>query len=137
MLRHLHVASWIGVIATVVAAAIAALTFVTGKNKLADFFGSENKEYRTPDATRIETLNPEITKNSEKPGQYIEIRLDQILDLWTPKLTQLESRRLTQNLNGKTVNLFGYLVDSRTQHFWIFSRNLIIPERGQSVLFEH
>jgi hypothetical protein len=122
MPRHLHVATWLGAIATLIAAGIATLNFITGKNKLADFVSSENKDHVSnagaagnggPVFPKGGNSNPIWPRGGETNVDQ-ETNLDQILDLWTPKLTQLESKKLNEKLDGKTVALCGYLIESRS-----------------------
>lgn len=115
MRRHLAVATWIGAIAAVIATLIMAISFLTGKNKLADLF-STSTDYRSIKSsepnTEIENSRA-IDKSLEIPAENAAT-LEDLLDLATgDKMTDLQAHQLTEALDGKTVILSGYLINAR------------------------
>lgn len=118
--RHLIVAAWICAIAAV----LAVIPFLTGKNKLADFFSPRN-HYKTVGSSPKTIKGVDSSGTAKKSGgaqiaTAETTTLDQLLDLATPnKMAGLQAEQLTKALDGKTVILSGYLIDSRSS----FSRS--------------
>jgi hypothetical protein len=115
--RHIMVATWTGVILTAILVAFAGIPFLTGKNTLADFFSIQN-EYQPTGSSKKKVAGVENSRTAKKPAgtetATAETTLDQLLDLATPnKMAGLRAEQLTKSLDGKTVILFGYLIDSR------------------------
>lgn len=115
MRRHLAVATWVAAIAAVIATLIMAISFLTGKNKLADLF-STSTDYRS---IKSSDPNTEI-ENSRAIDKSLEIppdnaaTLEDLLDLATgDKITDLQAHQLTEALDGTTVILSGYLINAR------------------------
>ncbi len=117
MPRHIMVATWIGGIGTAILVVLTVISFLTGKNQFADFFSIQNEhESARSSQKKIEGLqNSRTAKESAATENAIgETTLDQLLDLATPnKMAGLQAEQLTKSLDGKTVILFGYLIDSR------------------------
>jgi hypothetical protein len=117
--RHLMIATWICAFAAVIAVVFTGIQFFTGKNKLADFFSSQN-EYESrassqKNVSRIQNNSRTAKKSAGTKSAKTETTLDQLLDLATPnKMAGLQAQQLTKALDGKTVILFGYLINSRS-----------------------
>jgi hypothetical protein len=113
-------ATWIGAVAvvfTAITGAILVIPFLTGKNKLADFFATQN-EYQSTRSSQKKVGGGQNSRTTKKSAgtetAATATTLDQLLDLATPnKMAGLEAEQLTKSLDGKTVILFGYLIDSR------------------------
>jgi hypothetical protein len=104
----MKVATWIGVIFTGILVAFEAIHFLTGKNTLADLLSKQN-EYKSARSS------PKKIGGGQTKTGTTETTLDQLLDLATPnKMAGLQAEQLTKALDGKTVILFGYLIDSRS-----------------------
>jgi len=111
------VAIWITAGAAVITAPFLVIPFLTGKNKLTDFFSIQN-EYQSTRSSQKKVREGQHSRNAKKSAgtetATTETTLDQLLDLATPnKMAGLQAEQLTKALDGKTVILFGYLIDSR------------------------
>lgn len=111
--------TWIIVAAaviTIVTGSIFLVQFLTGRNTLAAFLSKQNEyESITSSEKKVEGGRDSRTakKSTAIKTATAETTLVQLLDLGTPnKMAGLQADQLTKALDGKTVILCGYLIDS-------------------------
>lgn len=136
--RHIMVATWMGAVAAVIATAIAAIPFVTGKNKLADFFAA-SRDYRSPPASQTNADNIQNSAAADNSTgtqiRAVEVTLDTLIDLATQnKMAGLQAEQLTKDLDGKTIILSGYLIDSR-RNGWASSAEISSSKTGAKTFY--
>lgn len=119
---HTTTATWISALASIVAI----IVFLTGKQRLADFFTNKSDSHAqiTP-APIVKASGPETTPKSIALEQLIELTL-------SDKITDLQKENLNKALDGKTVILSGVLIKAQRQGWNYFAEIAIRKDDSQT-----